>query len=246
MKLHLSFFLLLLPGLLSAQIKLVSAQRIEVNATYDTLINPTMQRVMAAYQSKLNQEVSRTIGESSLFMASGVPESLLSNFLSDQLLDKARSLSAQPIDLAIINMGGIRAPLRKGPITVGDIYNVMPFENQLVILTLKGIDLMSIFQNIAQGGGEGIAGATLEIKDKSIHKLLIGGALLDEAKVYRVATMDYLAEGNSGMTAFLHALEKTDTGLKIRDCYLQQIEKLTANGVPVEARLDGRIKLLTE
>jgi hypothetical protein len=53
---------------------------------------------------------------------------------------------------------------------------------------------------------------------------------------------DYLAEGNSGMGALLHAVKRTDTGLKIRDILIDRIEKLTSEGGQVDARLDGRIK----
>lgn len=239
-------YLLLLCAGLSAKVSLQSATRIEVNATYDSLVAPIMHEQMEQYQRQLNDAVNRLIGTSNRLMTASAPESLLSNFLSDLLLHQANTLSDYPIDVAILNLGGIRAPLKEGPITVGDIYKVMPFENELVLLTLKGVDLKALFDHLAASGGEGLAGATLDIKAGKAIRIQIGGQPLDEAKLYRVATMDYLAAGNSGMKAFLKAVDRTDTHRKVRDCYIEQIEQLTKTGKPLDAKLDGRIRVLAD
>jgi 2',3'-cyclic-nucleotide 2'-phosphodiesterase (5'-nucleotidase family) len=115
-----------------------------------------------------------------------------------------------------------------------------------VVLKLKGSDVSSIFKHIAMEEGEAISNATLEIKDKQVESLIIGGAPLDEEKFYFVATMDYLADGNSGMEAFLNAVERIDTHLRVRDVYIEQIEKLTSQGKVVDASLDGRIKIINQ
>ncbi len=246
MKRVIFFYLLLFSVSLSARVSLQSATRMEVNATYDSLIDPVMRGVMDQYQYQLSEAVNRTIGTSTRLMTASAPESYLSNLLSDLLLSQANTRSEQPMEVAIINLGGIRAPLKEGPVTVGDIYKIMPFENELVLLTLKGEDLKAIFDHLAVSGGEGLAGATLEIKAGKATRILIGGQPLDEARLYKVATMDYLAAGNSGMTAFLKAVERIDTHLKVRDCYIEQIERLTAAGKALDAKLDGRIRVLAD
>jgi 2',3'-cyclic-nucleotide 2'-phosphodiesterase (5'-nucleotidase family) len=238
--------LLLLCVGLSARVSLQSATRIEVNATYDSLVDPVLRGRMDQYQRQLSDAVNRPIGTSNRLMIASAPESLLSNLLSDMLLSQANTLSDQPMDVAILNLGGIRAPLKEGPITVGDIYKIMPFENELVLLTLKGSDLKVLFDHLAASGGEGLAGATLDIKAGKAVRVLIGGQPLDEAKLYRIATMDYLAAGNSGMKAFLKAVKRTDTHQKVRDCYIEQIERLTAAGKALDAKLDGRIRVLAD
>jgi len=250
-KIHLwitSFLIILLffPVLAQAQVELISAERMPVDARYDSTANKEMQTVMDSYSAKMEKEISRHIGTCVQNMTSHAPESLLSNFLADQLLEKARELTAGSGDFSVLNFGGIRAPINKGDITVGDIYRVMPFENELVILKLKGSDVSSIFEHIAMEEGEAISNATLKIKDKQIESLIIGGAPLDEEKFYFVATMDYLADGNSGMEAFLNAVERIDTHLRVRDVYIEQIEKLTSQGKVVDASLDGRIKIINQ
>ena len=245
-KLLTCFLIGLFVSTIQAQVRLISATKISIDARYDSMLNKSMSGVLASYKARLGKDITRPIGECDQFMTVMTPEGLLSDFLADQLLLKACQLSREGVDLSVINLGSIRAPLKKGILTVTDIYKVMPFENELVILELKGSDIWSVFKSIARTGGAGVSNVNLEIKGNKINKLLINGESVDNDKLYRVATMDYLADGNSGMTAFLHALKRVDTGLKVRDVFIEQIEKLTAQGKKVDARLDGRIKLISE
>jgi 2',3'-cyclic-nucleotide 2'-phosphodiesterase (5'-nucleotidase family) len=231
---------------IQAQISLKKATRMEVDKRYDPAVDASMQKKMDTYTAQLEKVVSRKIGFCSLYMDAKSPESYLSNFLSDQLLLKARELDPQGADFAVLNMGSIRAPLYPGDLTVGDIYRVMPFENELVILELKASDVLSLFENLAKKGGEGVSNVKLEITNAKMANLLIGGLPLEKDRLYRVATMDYLADGNSGMVAFRNAVRCLATGLKVRDVYIGQIEKLTAKGLEVSAELDERIKYVNK
>jgi len=231
---------------IQAQFRLISATRIKVDARYDSLSSDSMSRILASYKSRLGVDIYRQIGESVQLMTVQDPESLLSNFLADQLFLKANKLLPEGVDFSILNFGSIRAPLKVGAITVSDIYKIMPFENELVILEVKGSDVLSIFRSVARNNGACVSNVLLEIKGKKMNRLLIGGKALESDRIYRVATMDYLANGNSGMSALLHAGKRIDTGLKIRDIYIEQIESLTAQGRKVDALLDGRIKSIAE
>lgn len=236
--------LLCFSGAINAQVFLKSSEVIEMDSRFDSLVDPKMRMVLQGYETIMKKEIDRVIGSCQKYMESRAPESLLSNFLSDQLLAKANKISSEPVDLSVINLGGIRAPLNKGDVTVSDLYRIMPFENELVIVRLKGNDVRAVFENIASEGGEGVSNVRLEIKDHKINSLSVGGVPLDDEKYYRVATMDYLAEGNSGMTAFLKATERINTGIRVRDLYIEQIEKLTSEGKAIDAILDGRIKII--
>jgi 2',3'-cyclic-nucleotide 2'-phosphodiesterase (5'-nucleotidase family) len=227
------------------QAKLITASRLDVDRRYDTCADVKIRQLMQGYKDQLDLIVTRVIGSSAHYMEAKAPESLLSNFLSDQLLLKARELSPEGVDFVVLNMGGIRASLPSGTLTVGDVYRVMPFENELVVLELKAEDVLSVMENIAREGGEGVSNISLVTRNGRVDSLLIGGEPLFLNRTYRVATMDYLADGNSGFTAFRRAVKRIDTHLKVRDAYLSQIEKLTAEGKKVDAALDGRIKVLS-
>jgi 2',3'-cyclic-nucleotide 2'-phosphodiesterase (5'-nucleotidase family) len=226
---------------LAAKVTLKSYSRMEVDKRYDTLVPAELSKIMKSYKIRLDQVVNRPIGTSALYMESKAPESLLSNFLADQLWLKAAEFCPEGVDLSIINFGGIRAPLPVGLLTVGDIYRIMPFENELVVLELNASDLLTILKKIVEDGGEGISHVRIEVENGKISSLLIGGKPFDETRTYRVATMDYLADGNSGMTAFKNAVKRIDTHVKMRDAYISQIEKLTAQGKAVTSALDGRL-----
>jgi len=238
--LALLILLLCLTGL-SAKVTLKAYTRMAVDQRYDTLAPIAMTQTMQSYKVQLDKVVNRPIGTSAVYMESKAPESLLSNFLSDQLWLKAAEFAPKSVDLAIINFGGIRAPLPFGPLTVGDIYRIMPFENEMVVLELKAADLLQLLNKIAEDGGEGISNCKIEVLNGKISSLLIDGKPLDETRTYWVATIDYLADGNSGMTPFNNAVNRLDTHLKLRDAYISQIEKLTAQRKKVTSQLDGRI-----
>lgn len=227
---------------LAAKVTLKAYVRMEVDRRYDTLVTSDLAKAMQPYKARLDAVVNKPIGTSAQYMESKAPESLLSNFLADQLLLKSREFVPEGVDLSIINLGGIRAPLPAGPLTVGDIYRIMPFENELVVLELKASDLLAILTKIALDGGEGLSNVQIEALNGKVVSLMIAGKPFDETRTYRVATMDYLADGNSGMTPFKNAVKRMDTHLKIRDAYISQIEKLTAAGKVVTSALDGRLR----
>jgi 2',3'-cyclic-nucleotide 2'-phosphodiesterase (5'-nucleotidase family) len=235
--------LFLLPLTSPAKVTLKGYSQLIVDQRYDSLANPSVVKIMNFYKLPLDKLVNRRIGTSAVYMESRAPESLLSNFLADQLFLQAAEYVPEGIDLAIINLGGIRTAMPTGPVTVGDIFRIMPFENELVVLELRGSDVRELMDRIAREGGEGVSNVRFEIAKDKAANLTIGGDSLQENRVYRVATMDYLAAGNSGMTAMLRAMKRIDTHLKIRDAYIRRIEKITADGGTLNSALDGRIRI---
>lgn len=108
--------------------------------------------------------------------------------------------------MGLVNMGGLRNILPEGDITVGDVFEILPFENSLCVLTMKGTDLRRLFEAIASLHGEGVSGIRLEItKDGKLLNAFVGEKPLKDDQLYTVATIDYLADGNGRMDAFLQA-----------------------------------------
>lgn len=245
MKLHLLLLAYLFSALCTAQesakVVLKSAAQLELDARYDNKPNPSMQRQLDRFKRQMEQTVNRKIGAVPKRMTAGRPESSLSNFLADQLLYKAKKLTTNPIDLCVINMAGIRSGFNKGNLTVDGVYKVLPFEDKLVVVTLTGKSLMSLFQYMARSGGEGISGATLIIKNKKVVQATVNNTPIDLNANYTIATYDYLAQGNGGFTVLLQATKKTALDRAARDCIIEQIEALTAEGKSIQAKPDGRI-----
>ena len=117
-------------------------------------VNRTLDKKIEPYEAKVNEEMGQIIGYSDTLMEKGKPESLLGNFIADLLLIKSKEYYKDTlIDFCIINNGGLRMPLPKGEITLSMIYELMPFENEIVVLTLEEPNLNEMFRFIANKEG---------------------------------------------------------------------------------------------
>lgn len=194
-----------------------------------------MEQLLAPYRSCLAQEMGKEIGRATQTLEVGRPESLLSNYVCDVMLREANKTMAT--DFALTNVGGLRKSLSAGVVTLGDVYEVMPFDNRLVVLELKGSDVLALCDAIAAVGGEGVAGISFAIADRRVVDVKVGGKAVDCSKVYRVVTNDYLAFGNDKMTPLLNRQSITDLGMQLRDMLMHSIEEQGE----ISSMLDGRI-----
>ncbi len=128
-------------------------------------------------------------------------------------------------DIAITNGGGVRAPLMAGTITVGDMYTILPFDNTLVTMEMKGSDIIKVLEhgiepdNFGWGQHAGIKlwytpGAERGEKITSVR--LADGTKLENDKYYTVVTNDFMAVGGDSYD-FSAAKNVVDTNLVIRD-----------------------------
>ena len=153
------------------------------------------------------------------------------------------------MDFAVYNIGGIRAAFAKGDITVGDVVDVAPFENKICFLTLSGEKVMELFKQIASTGGEGVSGSVhLEItKQGELKKALINNQPIDPNKQYRIATLDYLAQGNDKLEAFkskTNVLSPQDYHSNVRFIIMDYFREAAKQGQKVDAKVERRITIL--
>jgi len=141
----------------------------------------------------------------------------------------------------VMTNGGMRNALPAGNITVGNAFELMPFENELVVLDAPGPVVQQLFDYSAPIG-MAVSGAVYTVgPDKHAQNILIGGQPFDPAKTYRIAISDYLAGGGDHME-FLKAAKLRHTGLLLRTSIIDYIKALTAAGQPVAAKVEGRVK----
>ena len=143
------------------------------------------------------------------------------NALGDWMADCYRGEAGT--DVALQNGGGIRADIPAGPVTLRSIFNVMPFDNALVKMTMKGSDLRAVFdhgvgmERIAQ-----ISGASVEYRRPSpagerLAAASVAGAPLDDARLYSIVTLDFLTNGGDGYSVFDRFVSSEATGVLARD-----------------------------
>lgn len=116
-----------------------------------------------------------------------------------------------PVDMAVMNKGGIRCDMPAGNITRGLMMQMLPFDNRIVLIDIKGSDLAAGFDVMAGRLGDGVSGATAVFDPETMKcsEIKIGGKPIDPDRIYRVATIDYLATGGDYMKSFKNAVEVT-------------------------------------
>lgn len=150
-------------------------------------------------------------------------ETPLGDFVADVILETARA------DLAIMNSGGIRASLPQGVVTVGDIYTVLPFDNTIVTIPMKGWQVRELLDFIARRLGKGgfaqVSGVQFVIRRGRAAEVRVGGTVLESDRVYRVATIDFLYGGGDGYTMFEKAGPAEGSGIFTRDAAINFLRK---------------------
>lgn len=223
----------------------VERSRILVDSTYDRNPDARAAAFIAPYKKRVDSIMSPVVGRTAHAMSAHRPESDLSNLLADILLWGAGKFGEHP-DFAVYNMGGIRSGFSAGDVTIGDVLDVAPFENKICFLTLSGDKVLDLFRQMASVGGEGLSrGARLVITgDGKLVSAAVGGKPVDPSRRYRIATIDYLAQGNDRLeafkarTAYVSPDSEENNARHIIEEYFRAASRA---GKAVDSREEGRI-----
>lgn len=244
--------LLLVPGLLLASscashygLAGVERSRILIDARYDAQPDEEAARFIAPYRQAVDSMMGPVMGRAAHDMAVHRPESDLSNLVSDILLESSEQFGEHP-DFAVYNMGGIRAALSEGDVTVGDILDMAPFENKICFLTLTGEKVTELFRQIASVGGEGVSrGVRMTItRDGRLLSAEVKGKPIDPKAAYRIVTLDYVAQGNDRMEVFhskTDVVSPQEEDNNVRHFIEKYFQKRMRAGQSVDSRVEGRI-----
>lgn len=194
-------------------------------------------------QAIAEEGMDEVIGEAAIYLTrvdSG-PQSLIGNLVCEAMLDYAQA------DFSFLNLGGIRADINAGPITYRDVFDVMPFDNQIVSMEVDGKFLKEIIEMRVSGSRHGLRVAGIEVvinrrndNYDRVTSLLIGGEPWQADKIYQVATTDFLLQGNAGLVMLTKLPEEKITRFEmdLRDAIINYIKKNS----PVRTKIDNRWK----
>lgn len=202
------------------------------------------------YLDKANEKLSEKIGVSAATYENKdtrKKETEIANLVCDAMLWKMQTTTGA--DFAINNGGGIRTSLPEGDITLKHIFEVLPFDNTLATATLKGSDVVKLFEyaaTIENGKGaftqvsQGVK-FTINYATKTISDLTINDLPVDKSKEYKIATNNYLMSGGDGYVIFKKAIKNYDSSILQRDVLSDYIKtKLNGN---ISSKIEGRITL---
>jgi 2',3'-cyclic-nucleotide 2'-phosphodiesterase/3'-nucleotidase len=202
--------------------------------------DPGMAGVLEPFNERVRAKTAEIVGEASADLVKSVgTESALADIIADAFREKGRT------QIAIHNIGGIRARISKGQITWGNVFEVLPFENTLVTLMMTGAQIRKSLQRALAPTIGMIAVSGLRVRfdlskppgQQVVSAILLDGSPLEDSKLYSVTTNDFVAAGGDGFTEFVNGTDILDTGIFLRDVIVEYIKK---NRI-LTPQLDGRI-----
>ena len=197
------------------------------------------------YQKTMAADMSAMLAVSDQPLEKGQPEGLLGDFVSDACLYIANKTyypaDNKPIDFIFLNNGGLRNSLPQGNISKGNVFELMPFENELVVLKLNGALVKKIFNFIASKDGAPIGGANFEIIEHQAQNIFINNQPFDTTKTYKAVTSDYLANGGDQLFFLNEVKEREPLNLKVRDAIIQYLMLKSKEGQHIIVKKDQRI-----
>ena len=217
----------------------VTTEAIPVNASADAIQDSSYIRELAPVKADLEKAMNVQIGYAPEDMWVGSPECPMLNWATDALWEAAKKVYPGHVDIAIVNMGGMRCSWPKGPITKGNVFELMPFDNLLVVLTLKGSSIIELCESFARYGAQGVAGMRVKIIDNTLASDTVGGKAVNPKQLYTVATSDYLAGGTDHMEALTQYIDYWKSDLLIRSLYLDAVKAQDT----IRVTLDGRMMI---
>lgn len=207
------------------------------------------------FRDSLKASMNEVLNYSEVEMTTGIPEGNLGNFVADLVMKIGEGYyenlggDKEKIDFALLNNGGLRTSLPKGEITRGKLYELMPFENELVVLTLSPNKVKELFGFIALKSDTNLSvkkGVPLSEQIKLIiESQKVKEVYVNKEKItgrnYKIITSDYLANGGDKMNFFLDPIKTEKLGVKLRDAIIEYVIKENDKGDRLNAIKDQRI-----
>jgi 2',3'-cyclic-nucleotide 2'-phosphodiesterase (5'-nucleotidase family) len=197
--------------------------------------------LLKPYGDSVNATMNAVIGTVQQSMDKQQPEGTLGNFMVDAFLVMAKEKYKTQVDVAFVNAGGIRlTQLAAGPVTTGKIFELMPFDNVLLLQKVKGSVLQQVCDLMAAKGGWPVAGMTMQLKAGKAVNIAVGGKPLELDKEYVIANSDFIANGGDNAD-MLRPIPQITIGYLMRDALLDYIKLQTSNGQPITATIENRV-----
>ena len=208
-----------------------------IDSTLDAIQDTQYVAYMEPIKAELEAQLNAPIGYAPKDLEVYQPECPMLNWASDALFEMAKQLYPEQVDMAVVNIGGMRCNWGKGDITFRHVFELMPFDNELVVLTMTGKEILALCEVFAQSGGQGVAGLRMSASKGALKSAKIAGKAIVPEAYYTVATSDYLSQGNDGMMPLKNHESLWKSERKIRDLYIEYIQQVKT----VEAKVDGRM-----
>lgn len=200
---------------------------------------------IAPYKKQLDAQMNEVIASCDSTLTKDGMESTLANFVMQAVehFSNAHKPELKNKILPMVNRGGLRINLPKGEISVRTIYELMPFDNELVYITITGTKLQEAVTSFCENGKLFNAHLSFRIENKTPIDLKIYNENWNDKNQYTILTTDYLANGGDNLNCFNLPLKLETTGIKLRDAIIDYCRYLTKNNTHILPYKDGRITI---
>lgn len=243
-KVNLFFCLLWIVLGCSPSLKITNSSKRLFAVTGDSLItaDKAANALIAHYKLHLDSSMNELVITASTDLEKKLPTGSLGSVFCDVVLAYAKQYQPSTIDFCLMNHGGLRIPvIYKGDITLRTIYELMPFENELELVTISGKKCKELLDVIAQNNGAPVSGIRFKIINERAEQIFINSEPFDINKDYTVLTSDYLANGGDKADALLNPVKRTSLQIKLRDALLVQLKSMHKKSLTLKAPNDERI-----
>lgn len=180
------------------------------NSSIDSLLNP--------YKDSLAKEMNIVIGKSIHNFFTGRPNGTMNNWFADAIfVNQTFNVRLSEPVMCLFNVGGIRSYFNKGPITVGDVFKVMPFDNELVWVKFPISAIKDIEAYLIKSGGEPIS--NVQVVNGNIQLAGVNS----QTQFFWVITSDYLMNGGDNMRFFAQKEEVNTTSKLLRNALIEEV-----------------------
>jgi 2',3'-cyclic-nucleotide 2'-phosphodiesterase (5'-nucleotidase family) len=225
-------FLLLIFSCASPKISKIEGKRIDIND--DLKPDQSIENFIKPYREHINATMDSIISYApeTYSKSDGDYNTAIGNLMADAVYSEGNLIfnkrTGKNIDFVLLNLGGIRSIISKGVITIRTAYEVMPFENSVVVAAIKGEQVYELITYLSEAKRAHPISFQLQLtldKNGNLSSATINGEPIDKTKTYYIATNDYLVNGGDGMT-FFHPNESLNVlDYKIRDVLIDNFKK---------------------
>jgi 2',3'-cyclic-nucleotide 2'-phosphodiesterase (5'-nucleotidase family) len=212
----------------------VKGSKINVNENYQS--KESIDQFVAPYKAHINKDLDSILAfcPETLDKSKGKWETNIGLFMANVTYKLANPIflkrTQKSIDICLLNHGGIRSIIPKGNVTTRTAFNVMPFENSVIVVELTGDKIKELAEYIIkEKKPHPLYGLKIHVDERlNINAIEVNNSTLDLNKKYYVATSDYLSNGGDNMTFFLNQ-NKYDLDYKLRNLlidYFKQVDTI--------------------
>lgn len=219
-------------------------QMICLDSTYDAQVDPKLAKYVDKKRHQMEKQMQVVVGHTEMELESFAPESPLSNFLTDLLLNESskyiKDTAFDNLDMSMLNFGGIRTSMPAGNVTVGDIYRISPFDNYMTFVLVKGSELRKALEKFTNKLNAPYSGATITYKNNRPTQILIQGKPIEDNRMYKLVTLDFISDGGDHLLEGVRYERVESTVVTFRDFLIAELKAMNARGEKITGKKDGR------